>query len=284
MERRRVDVGGLSLDCRIAGKGPLVVLLHGFPQCGHAWRNQLAALSERYTVAAPDLRGYGRSDKPPRVMDYAVGNLAADIAGLIKALGHEKARVAGHDWGGSVAWQLALRHPERVEKLAVINCPHPSVFGKVPRENPRQLLRSWYMFAVQPPLLPELLLLRRDAAFLTRVFVGTTEKPGCITRADIAAYRDALTQPGAMRAALNYYRAAFREAPSAILYPKPIPKIAVPTLLIWGEKDRFLGKELTYEMEPLFSGAFRIVYLPDAGHWVMEEQPALVNRLLLEHF
>jgi len=282
-ERRRVDVGGLSLDCRIAGSGPLVVLLHGFPQSSHAWRRQIPALAERFTVAAPDLRGYGASDKPPRVMDYAVDKLAGDVAGLIRALGFSKASVVGHDWGGSVAWHLGIRRPDVVERLAVINCAHPSAFGRVPRENPRQLLRSWYMFAVQVPWLPERLLLAGDGALIRRVFRRTTERPGCITDEDADAYVAALSAPGAMRAALNYYRAAFREAPAAIFHPRPIPKIEVPTLLVWGEKDRFLGKELTLGMESFFSAPFRVEHLPDAGHWVMEEQPELVSRLLLRH-
>lgn len=280
---RRVDVGGLSLSCAVAGKGPLVILLHGFPQSSHAWRHQIPALAERFTVAAPDLRGYGESDKPPRVMDYAVDKLAGDIAGLIRALGFDKAHVVGHDWGGSVAWHLAITRPKSVDRLAVINCPHPSAFGRVPKENPRQLLRSWYMFAVQPPWLPERLLLAGDCAILRRMFRRTTEQPGCIGDADADAYRDGLSAPGAMRAALNYYRAAFREAPAAILHPKPMRRISAPALLIWGEQDRFLGKELTFGMERFFSGPFRVQYLPDASHWVMEEQPELVSRVLLEH-
>jgi pimeloyl-ACP methyl ester carboxylesterase len=155
MAHRWVDVGGLRLHCVEAGAGPLVVLLHGFPEFWYAWRHQIPALAAvGFRVVALDLRGYNTSDKPARVRDYRPRVLAQEVADLIVALSAGSAAVAGHDWGGGLAWLLAMQHPKRVERLVVLNAPHPVRFLKG-LGSPRQLRRSWYVLAFQLPWLPE---------------------------------------------------------------------------------------------------------------------------------
>lgn len=276
MERRLIRTNAVRLNCLVAGRGPLVLLLHGFPQTSHAWRHQIDTLATHFRVVAPDLRGYGESERPSGVAAYRGATVAADVLGLIGAFGAERAHVVGHDWGGSMAWTLGMRHPDAVDRLVVINCPHPAAMAKALRSNWRQIRRSWYIFAFQMPWLPEWLLTRDDARAV-RDTLRRSAKSGTFTEADLDAYAHAFAARGAATAAINYYRAAFRQRASL-----RAPRISAPTLVIWGENDFALGKELTYGMEGLFSGELRIEYLANASHWVMEERPDEVNRLLLD--
>ncbi|MGH7820276.1 MAG: alpha/beta fold hydrolase [Candidatus Binatia bacterium] len=276
-----VEANGVRLHYVTAGEGPLVVLLHGFPQFWYGWRHQIPALATKFRVVAPDMRGYNESDKPPRIVDYRIDTLAADVAALVRALGAEKAHVVGHDWGGGVAWATALAHPEAVDRLAVLNCPHPKIFGRAIRSSLRQLLRSWYMFFFQIPGLPEWLFLVNDSMIVDRSFRDWAIRKEAFTDEDLREFKRALRKPGALTAMINYYRAAFRNR--GVMDALAERKIASPTLLVWAENDRALGKELTHGMEPLFTGGFRIHYVPNCSHWVNEEQPDLVNRLLVEH-
>lgn len=302
LEHRLVRTNGVRLHCVVEGAGPLVLLLHGFPECWYSWRNQIAALAPRFRVVAPDLRGYNESEKPAGVAAYAMPELVADIEGLIRAFGERDAAIVGHDWGGAVAWYVAMERPALTRKLAVLNCPHPAIMRQHLRGNPRQLARSWYLFFFQIPWLPEFLLGLGHAGAIGRAFRTSTVRRDAIADEDIQRLRDAAMHSGALRSALNYYRAAFRDRTNAALLPAPVrrfvygdqelpaprrtledwPRIAAPTLLIWGEQDIALGKELTTGMEPLFSGPFEVRYIPDSGHWVQQEQPALVNRWLEE--
>jgi pimeloyl-ACP methyl ester carboxylesterase len=275
-----IAANGIRLHYVTAGEGPLVLLLHGFPQFWYAWRRQIPALATRFRVVAPDMRGYGDSDKPAKISDYRIDTLAADVAGLVRALGETKARVVGHDWGGGVAWATALGHPDVVEKLAVLNCPHPKPFAKAIRSNPRQLLRSWYMFFFQIPRLPEWLALRNDAAMVGPMFRRSTARQETFSDEDLEQFRRAVQKPGAASGMVNYYRAAMRNR--GVMDTLAERKISCPTLLIWAEDDVALRKELTYGMEPLFAGPFRVHYVPSCSHWVNEEEPELVNRLLLD--
>src|SRR5947208_9098506 len=160
---RDVAINGVRLHCVVEGEGPLVLLLHGFPETSRAWRKQIPALAERFRVVAPDLRGYGTSDKPKGIAAYRTSVLADDIVGLIHAFDAQRAHVVGHDWGGAVAWATAIEHPEAVDRLVVLNCPHPVVMARALRSNLAQVRKSWYMFAFQLPWLPEWAL-RRDGA------------------------------------------------------------------------------------------------------------------------
>jgi epoxide hydrolase 4 len=297
-----VRTNGVRLHCVVDGDGPLVLLLHGFPECWYSWRYQIAALAPRFRVVAPDLRGYNESEKPAGVAAYAMSELVGDVDGLIRAFGEREAAIVGHDWGGAVAWHVAMERPALTRRLAVLNCPHPAIMMQHLRGNLRQLARSWYIFFFQIPWLPEFLLGLGHASAIGRAFRTATVRRDAISDEDIQRLRDAAMHSGALRGALNYYRAAFRDRGNAALLPGPIrrflygdeelptprrtledwPKIAAPTLLIWGEQDIALGTELTAGMEPLFTGPFEIRFIPDSGHWVQQEQPALVNRWLEE--
>ena len=266
-----------------SGKGPLVVLLHGFPEFWHAWRHQIDPLSENFHVVVPDLRGYGETERPPHIDDYRYENLVEDLVGLIHGLNYEKAHIVGHDWGGAVAWKMATDHPQMVDRLIIINSPHPSKFAKALRISPEQRKKSWYLFFFQIPYLPELLFKLFPKKFINLTFKDITLTPETISPEDLEIYRKTLEKPGAFQAALHYYRAAFRKKKTASSQSeKQENLISAPTLIIWGEKDSALGKELTEGLEPLFSGPFHIHYMPDGSHWVNEEKPAEVNTLLLE--
>ena len=271
---RDIEVSGVRLHCVVEGEGPLVLLLHGFPETSHAWRKQIPALARDFRVVAPDLRGFGASDKPKGVAAYRTSVVADDIVALIHAFGAERAHVVGHDWGGGVAWTTAMEHPEAVDRLVVLNCPHPAVMRKALRSNWTQMRKSWYIFAFQLPWWPEWRL-RRGGARAIKSALRRTSKPGTFTEADLDEYARAFCAPGAATGAINYYRAALRS-------PAATRKIAAPTLLIWAEDDHALGIELTKGMEGLFEAPPRIEYVADTSHWVMEERPEVVNRLLLE--
>jgi len=276
---RRIDVGEVSLHVALAGEGdgPLVVLLHGFPELWWSWRFQIPALvAAGFRVAAPDLRGYNLSDQPPDVADYTLAHLTADIDGLIRALGEVRAHVVGHDWGGIVAWELAMQAPERVRRLAILNVPHPQVMLRALLRSPRQVRRSWYAFFFQVPHLPELLVQRDDYALLRRSLAsGRLVRP---TRDEIDPYVEAARRGDALRGGMNYYRAAFRDLVPR-LRQKP-PRVDAEVLVIWGERDRFLGRELAAPPRRLVPHA-RVEYVPEGSHWVQVDAAARVNGLLV---
>ena len=302
IEHRLIETNGIRLHCAVDGDGPLVVFLHGFPESWYSWRHQLAALAPHFRVVAPDLRGYGESDKPGGVAAYDSKELVADVAGLVAAFGARDATIVAHDWGGGIAWQFAMDRPELTNRLVVMNCPHLAIFQQHLRGNPRQLMKSWYMFFFQIPWLPETLLGLNDAWAVGNAVRQSAIQKDAIGEDDIRMLRAAASRPGALRSALNYYRAAFRSdevvagLPSALrrfLYgDRPFapprtrledwPKISAPTMLIWGEQDVALRHELTLGMDPLFTTPPRIEYIPDSGHWVQQEKPDVVNALLLD--
>jgi pimeloyl-ACP methyl ester carboxylesterase len=274
---------GLRMRVARAGQGErLVVMLHGFPECWYSWRHQLRALAPQFECAAPEMRGYGETDAPEGVQNYRIEKLIDDVVGLIGVLGRERAVVIGHDWGGMVAWGLALMRPEVVERLCVMNCPHPAKFLANVRSNPRQMMRSWYMAFFQIPFLPDALLRMNGAALVARTIRSTAFNKAAFSDEDLAYFRRAFTNPYSATAAINYYRALRRR--DFLRQPRSDHwlgrKIAAPTLLIWGEHDVALGKELTYDMEGLFAGPFEVKYIPDSGHWVQQEKPELVNEYL----
>jgi epoxide hydrolase 4 len=272
---RDLEVNGVRLHCVVEGEGPLVVMLHGFPETSRAWRKQTPALAERFRVVAPDMRGYGRSDKPKGIAAYGTSVLADDIVALIHAFDSDRAHVVGHDWGGGVAWTLAIEHAEAVDRLAVLNCPHPAVMQRALRSNWTQIRKSWYIFAFQLPFLPEWAFTRDGSKAVKDALRRSAKRPDTFSEADLDEYARAFSGPGAATGAINYYRAAARSRVSR-------GKISAPTLLIWGEDDFALGIELTRGMDGLFTIPPRVEYLPDTSHWVMEERPEDVNRLLLE--
>src|SRR3954469_305232 len=236
LEDRFATVDGVRLHYVEAGEGPLVVLLHGFPEFWWSWRRQIPALvAAGFRVVALDQRGYAQSDAPRDWRAYRIERLAADVAGLIEALGEERAFVVGHDWGAAVGWMVATLHPERVRRLAILNVPHPETMARTLRRSPRQLAHSWYMFFFQIPWLPEWLMRRGGRRALGPP--SRDARPGAFTAEDYARYEEALLGPGGLRGPINWYRAAVRRSPRAgraLLRP-----IAAPVLVIWGEQDRF---------------------------------------------
>lgn len=273
-------VNGVRLHYVTQGEGPLLILLHGFPEFWYSWRYQIPALAQHFTVVAPDLRGYNESDKPTGVASYHIGRLTGDVQGLIRTFHAERAVIVGHDWGGGVAWAFAAHYPHMTDRLVVLNCPHPGAFQKALTKNRQQLRRSWYIFYFQLPWLPELGLRLFRRRFIEQAFRGLAVRKEAFPDEELRKYAEALRTPGSARAAINYYRAAFRHRlRNGALH---LPQISSPTLLIWGEEDRALGKELTYDMDEYFSDRFEIKYIPKCSHWVQQEQPELVNRYLLE--
>jgi len=275
-----VHVNGVRLHYVAQGEGPLVLLLHGFPEFWYSWRHQIPVLAQYFRIVALDLRGYNDSDKPPGVASYRIDTLAADVMGLIRAFGEEKAVIIGHDWGGGIAWVFAAEYPQATEKLIVLNCPHPAAFQQHLTTNRRQLRRSWYMFFFQIPWLPEFGIRLNLGWFVEKAFRGMAIRKEAFSDDELQHYAEALQKPGVLTAAINYYRAAFRERIRC--GERSFDKIKCPTLLIWGEEDTALGKELTRNMEPYFTDRFEIKYIPQCSHWVQQEQPELVNRYMVE--
>jgi pimeloyl-ACP methyl ester carboxylesterase len=273
------DVNGIRLHYVEAGEGPLVVLLHGFPEFWYSWRHQIPALAQAgFHVVAPDMRGYNLSEKPHDWRQYDADRLAGDIAGLIRHFGEERAYLVGHDWGAAVAYMTAMRHPELLEKLAILNVPHPERMLSGLRTL-RQLRKSWYMFFFQIPWLPEWLAAREDFSLGKRSL--RADSPAAFSDSDLERYAQAWSQPGALTGMVNYYRAALRRSPPAAM--AELAPIQTETLVIWGMRDRHLGSELA-EPLPRWVPNVRVERLPDATHWVQHDAPEQVNQLLIEFF
>jgi pimeloyl-ACP methyl ester carboxylesterase len=265
-----------------AGEGPLVVLLHGFPEFWFAWRGQIDALvAAGFRVVAPDMRGYNLSSKPAGVASYALPLLTADVRDLIvERNGEDGALLVGHDWGGLVAWATAAQHPASVRRLAILNMPHPQRMLEGLRTM-QQLRKSWYILAFQLPGLPERLLRLRRFEALRRPLEHDA-RAGAFSLPDIDRYVEAWSQPGALTAMLGYYRATIRARLSR--EPEPPSRVTAPTLVIWGERDRHLGAELAEPHAADVPNLERVVRIPTASHWVAHDEPELVSRLLVEFF
>lgn len=275
---RYVQLDDVRLHVVEAGEGPLVILLHGFPEFWYSWRFQIPVLVRAgFRVVAPDMRGYNLSDKPTGVRAYRVERLADDIAQLVDRLGEKKAAVVGHDWGGMVAWWFAIRHPERLSRLSVLNCPHPE-FQLAMMRSLTQVKKSGYMLFFQLPVVPERQLLSNGGAILRRLFRHDPERDNAFTEADIDRYIQALSG-GTAHAALNYYRALLRRNPLSLR--RAIRPIAQPVQVIWGACDRHLGQEYSRPSAELV-GDLRYESIDDASHWVQIDRPAKVNAKLKE--
>ena len=273
-----VETNGVRLHTVQAGPndGPLVVLLHGFPECWYGWHRQLDPLAKAgYRVVAVDQRGYNLSDKPSDVSSYHIRELAADIAGLVDALGYDKAAVAGHDWGAAVAWWLALEYPDRLSRLCVVNVPHPTVFERTLRTSWSQRKNSWYVGWFQVPYLPELTS-RLGNYWLLADALTSSSRPDAFTETDIDRYRLAWSQPGALTGMLNWYRAIVRARPQPVRQ-----QVDVPTRILWGADDEYLDSEMAHRsIEYCTDGEIRMV--DGATHWILHEEPALVVETLLD--
>jgi epoxide hydrolase 4 len=263
--------------------GSLVVLLHGFPELARSWRHQLPALGAAgYRAVAPDMRGYGDTDLQG---PYDVGTLVRDVTGLVEGLGRERTVVVGHDWGGAVAWAVAARHPELVEGLVAINCPPASALAHAMRHSRGQLRKSWYILFFQLPWLPERRMAADGAAVVARALVGGSHRRDAWPREELDAYRAAFARPGRAKAAIDWYRASFRQIVRPPRSRSPSRRVAAPTLVLWGVEDRFLGRELVAPdvlRRVLTEGNVpEVVFIEDAGHFVQNEMPDRVNEELL---
>lgn len=278
MNKIFVETNSVRLHVVQAGPadGPLIILLHGFPEFWYGWHNQIDALAEAgFWVWAPDQRGYNLSDKPADTAAYGIDILAADVVGLIDAAGRQKAIVVGHDWGAAVAWWTAIVHADRVERLVVLNVPHPVVMQRFARRDPGQMLRSWYIGFFQLPWLPETLSRLGNWAMTVRS-LRMSSRPETFTETNLQQYRIAWSQPGAFTAMINWYRAALRNPASR----QPSVRITVPTLLIWGARDQFLKREMAQPSID-FCDNGRLIFLENATHWVQHEEAQRVIELII---
>jgi pimeloyl-ACP methyl ester carboxylesterase len=282
-------VNGVRTHYVEAGEGPLVVLLHGFPEHWYSWRKQIPTLANAgYRVVAPDLRGYNRTEKPPGVDAYRIGQLVADVRALIDHCGEERAHLVGHDWGGVIAWEIAARHPESVDRLVVLNAPHPGAYRRELRNRESdQAKRSWYVLLFQLPWLPELLFRVGDQRLLETLFREGSTNPEAFDDEAIRRYKRACSRPGAMTAMLNYYRALFRGTIYSKIPGRGIPDattsdglIGRSTLLIWGMDDEALSPRLTEDIDE-WVPEIEIERIEGASHWAQMDAPERVNKRLI---
>lgn len=274
----RVATNGIELHVAEAGPrdGPLVFLLHGFPEFWYGWRNQIPALAESgYRVITPDQRGYNRSDKPRDVSHYHLDYLAADIVGLADHFGRDTFSLVGHDWGASVGWWLAGKYPNRLRRLAVLNAPHPAVWVEAMRDNPVQRRKSRYVRFLQLPYFPEFLVSIGNYRALAKSFQQCTRE-GAFSEADLKLYQSAWRQPGAITAMINWYRALLNQSPAS---PKEY-RVSCPTFLIWGARDAYAEPALAEASARLCRDS-RVEYLAQATHWAQHDEPKQVRDLLL---
>jgi pimeloyl-ACP methyl ester carboxylesterase len=274
---KMIETNGIKLHIVQKGdsESPLVLLLHGFPEFWYGWRQQIDFLAGMgFRVVVPDQRGYNLSDKPKGIDAYRIDNLTLDIIGLIDALKYKKATIIGHDWGGMIAWQLAIKYPERLEKLIILNIPHPKVMKKTLLKNWRQKRKSWYIFFFQIPWFPEFILSRINFALLRKVLIKSSRR-GTFSETDLKQYQEAWSKKNALRSMINWYRAAFRT-----MFEKSVKSyIDIPTLLIWGMKDFALISDMAQPSIDLCRKG-RLVFIEEASHWVQHEEPDRVNLLI----
>ena len=279
LEETFITTNGIRLHTVMAGpqSGIPVILLHGFPDNWRGWLKQIPALVEAgCRVIVPDQRGYNLSDKPKGVKSYEVYTLVEDTIGLIDALEYEKVNLVGHDWGAAVAWVLANKYPERLHRLSIMNVPHPAVMRRFLMRDLEQIRRSWYVFFFQMPWLPEAGMRADNWRGAERALRGSG-KVHTFTNEDIEKYKEAWSQPGAMTAMINWYRAVIRFQPAV---PKD-PRIKVPTLMMWGMKDFALSHRMARpSMDYVDKG--NLIFFPEATHWVQRDAAEEVNHYLVD--
>ena len=278
IETRQIEANGLTFEVDMCGDGDrLALCLHGFPELAYSWRHQLPVLARLgYRAWAPNLRGYGRTTRPPRVEDYALPHLVADVAAIVDRANPESVVLVGHDWGGAIAWTLATQHPRMLERLVVMNMPHPALFFEGVRRLP-QALRSWYIAFCWIPWVPERVLGAGRAWLVGWMLKGLATNPSRFPSSVLDVYRTAASQPGALTAMLSYYRALKYAGPA--VKGRPDTALQVPTLLIWGDADVALDKRLTAGTDELVE-SLTLRFLPGVSHWVQQDAPEAVNAIL----
>lgn len=275
-----IRTNNIRLHCVTQGEGELVILLHGFPEFWYSWRYQIPSLARYFKVVVPDLRGYNDSDKP--LSGYDLNTLTSDIQGLIANLGYVKAHVVGHDWGGTIAWNLAQKVPTVIDRLAILNAPHPDRFLQELAGNFDQLRRSWHLLAFQIPGLPEMLIQQNLRDIVRSLFHGLATRKSAFSREDTEIYQAALAKPGVLSAVLNHYRQFLSPQEWLSNWGRSPTPVTVPTLVLWGEDDVFWSRKLVEGIEHLVNAPFTLKWLRQCGHWVQQEVPQTVNRELLD--
>jgi len=280
IEHTFVEANGLRFHVATCGSGDrLALCLHGFPECWYSWRYQLPVLAGLgYRAWAPDLRGYGESARPLQRSEYAIEHLMDDVAGLIDASHTQSTILLAHDWGAVIAWYFAMRQLRPLERLVIMNLPHPAVMERALRTW-RQRARSWYALFFQIPRLPEALLRARRYRAIGDAFRGMAIDKSRFPDEVLQTFRDNAARPGALTAMLDYYRALIGGGGAARQRALGYPIIETPTLMLWGEHDTALGKETTYGTET-FVRSLTLRYLPNVSHWVQQEAPEMVNAML----
>lgn len=278
-ETTYIETNNINLHVTIVGpkEGKPVVLLHGFPEFWYGWRKQIPVLTKAgYRVIVPDQRGYNLSEKPRGIKAYRLEALGKDILGLIDFLGHEKVHLVGHDWGAAVAWNFAQWYSDRLDRLVIMNVPHPAVMSRFLSRDFEQLLRSWYIVLFQLPWLPEFFLRMNDWRNGVRV-LGSSGKSSSFSKDDIAKYKQAWSQPGAIRSMVNWYRALFWFRPRL----SEGMLVKSPMLMIWGMQDVALSYRMARpSLDYCQDGV--LVFFEDSSHWVQHDEAEAVNQLLLE--
>ena len=281
LRSRLVAVNGIRLNVVEAGPagGRPVLLLHGFPEFWWGWKEQIPRLAKvGFRVVVPDQRGYNASDKPRAVAAYRVSTLVADVVGLLDALGIGAVDLAGHDWGGTVAWRVALAHPDRVRRLVVFNAPHPLAWREAEETPSDERPIQWFRYFFQLPWIPEIAARTYDWALVTDNLTGTS-RPGTFDGADLLYYKSAWARDGAWSSMIDWYRAAFRQ-------PEPLEGdglVRVPTRIVWGMSDRFFEPRMAILSVRHCQGG-RLTSLPAAGHWLLHEEPEATSRAMIEFF
>ncbi|WP_157729846.1 alpha/beta fold hydrolase [Bacterioplanes sanyensis] len=270
---------GRQLETRCYGEpgNPLVVLLHGFPECWATWRHQIAPLvNAGYRVLVPNMIGYGHSDKPSKIADYRMDMICDDVRAVIRAAGYERCHLVGHDWGGAIAWWFGIHYSDELLSLSILNAPHPRAFLSQLRSSPKQLLKSWYIFFFQLPWLPEWVIRMGNYRMLADA-IKTTSNPGAYQPQDWQQLNEHWRIPGALTAKLNYYRAMLRYRPK--IAGKAM--VSAPTQILWGEKDLALTLSMAESSQQRTVNG-RLITYPDATHWLAHDKPQEINERLLE--
>jgi pimeloyl-ACP methyl ester carboxylesterase len=279
-----VQANGLRFGTLVDGPpdGELVILLHGFPEGAEMWLRQIGALAKAgFLAVAPDLRGYGKTDAPEGVEQYAIGHLVDDVAALIKAFGRTEAHVAGSDWGALVAWYFASRHPEMTKTLTVLSVGHPAALAAASAEDKDQQERSRYVALFLLKEKAEQVLGEENFRRLRAMYRGGPN-PDAMPKSVVEAFVRSISRPGRLTAALNYYRANLGgDRAWASLAPDEV-KVSAPTVLLWGDQDPALGRRSAEETAAHMTGDYRLVVLEGAGHWLQFERPGEVSRAMVE--
>jgi pimeloyl-ACP methyl ester carboxylesterase len=277
-------INGIKIHYVTIGEGPLIVFLHGFPEFWRSWRHQISYFSKKYKVVALDMRGYGETERPVDVGEYRIEKIVRDVTEIIDSLGQKKATIVGHDWGGAVAWVTAMINPSAVEKLIVMNAPHPAIVQRNAFRNYTQMQKSWYMFFFLLDNAPEKVLSRNNFEMLKHMFKISIKRTDRFSlSSDIEEYVSSWNKEGGITGGLNYYRANLnKEFWGNLDEGIPFPKIKIPMLQIWAEDDIFLGKELAEETKEFVDAPFSLKFIPHCGHWVQQEAPEEVNQMMEE--